>query len=78
MKAECYEGAVALKHRENIREFDVVSLDVLADESCVPTTDIPGVFVAGDCRSKRIRQVSTAIADGSVAALAASRYIEML
>ena len=49
-----------------------------ADESCVPKTDIPGVFVAGDCRSKRIRQVSTAIADGSVAALAASRYIEML
>ena len=67
---------------ENTPFKDTVKLNdygyVDADESCVPTTDIPGVFVAGDCRSKRIRQVSTAIADGSVAALAASRYIEML
>lgn len=44
------------------------------DESCVTAT--PGVFVAGDCRSKRIRQVTTATADGAVAALAACRYLE--
>lgn len=45
-----------------------------SDESC--TTASPGVFVAGDCRSKRVRQVTTANADGAVAALAACRYID--
>ena len=44
------------------------------DESCVTKT--PGVFVAGDCRSKRIRQITTATADGAVAALAACEYID--
>jgi len=32
--------------------------------------------VAGDCRSKRIRQVTTAAADGAVAAMAACRYLD--
>ena len=45
-----------------------------SDESC--TTASPGVFVAGDCRSKRVRQVTTANADGAVAAIAAWRYID--
>ena len=44
-----------------------------SDESCVTKT--PGVFVAGDCRSKFIRQITTAAADGTIAALAACRYI---
>ena len=44
------------------------------DESCVTRT--PGIFVAGDCRSKRIRQVVTASADGAIAAMAACRYLE--
>ena len=44
------------------------------DETCVTKT--PGVFVAGDCRSKRIRQITTATADGAVAALAACEYID--
>lgn len=44
------------------------------DESC--TTGTPGVFVAGDCRSKSVRQLTTATADGAVAALAACRYID--
>jgi len=39
-------------------------------------TKTAGVFVAGDCRAKAIRQVTTAAADGSVAALAACRYID--
>ena len=43
-------------------------------EDC--TTATPGVFVAGDCRSKRIRQITTATADGAVAALAACAYID--
>ena len=45
-----------------------------SDESCLTKTK--GVFVAGDCRSKQIRQVTTATADGAVAALAACRYLE--
>lgn len=45
-----------------------------AGEDCLTPT--PGVFVAGDCRSKRIRQITTATADGAVAALAACRYLE--
>ena len=47
-----------------------------SDESC--TTKSPGIFVAGDCRNKEIRQITTATADGAVAALAACRYIDML
>ncbi len=42
-------------------------------EDCLTRT--PGVFVAGDCRSKSVRQVTTACADGAVAALAACRYV---
>ena len=60
---------------------DVVSLNewgyITADESCVPESE-SGIFVAGDCRSKRVRQIATAIADGAVAALAACNYIDNL
>jgi len=38
-------------------------------------TNIPGVFAAGDCIAKRYRQVTTAVADGTIAALSASEYI---
>ena len=47
-----------------------------ADESC--RTKTPGVFVAGDCRSKTIRQVTTACADGAAAAIAACDYLRSL
>jgi len=43
-------------------------------EDCL--TQTPGLFVAGDCRSKRIRQVVTASADGAVAATAACMYLD--
>ena len=42
-------------------------------EDCLTRT--PGVYVAGDCRSKSIRQLTTACADGAVAALVACRYV---
>ena len=45
-------------------------------EDCATKT--PGIFVAGDCRSKAIRQVTTATGDGAVAAMAACRYIDSL
>lgn len=46
---------------------------IISNEDC--TTKTPGLFVAGDCRTKIIRQVSTAVADGSVAALQAVKYL---
>ena len=67
---------------ENDAFRDVVELDargyVAAGEDCLPKSDHPGIFVAGDCRTKAIRQVTTATADGAVAALAACRYIDSL
>lgn len=38
-------------------------------------TSMPGVFAAGDIRSKGLRQIVTAVADGAVAAMAAERYL---
>ena len=56
---------------------DVITLNEMgyadSGEDCLTTA--PGIFVAGDCRSKRIRQVTTAAADGAIAALAACNYI---
>ncbi len=43
-------------------------------EDCTAPTH--GIFVAGDCRSKKTRQITTAVADGAVAALAACSYID--
>ncbi|MBO5040440.1 MAG: FAD-dependent oxidoreductase [Clostridia bacterium] len=39
-------------------------------------TNVEGVFAAGDCRTKGVRQIATAIADGASAALGACKYIE--
>ncbi|SET79664.1 thioredoxin reductase (NADPH) [Natronincola peptidivorans] len=39
-------------------------------------TNIPGVFAAGDCRVKSLRQVVTAVADGAIAAIQAEKYID--
>ena len=55
---------------ENLNDWDYFD----TDESCA--TQTAGIFVAGDCRSKRIRQVVTASADGAIAAMAACRYLE--
>ena len=63
---------------ENKPFADVAELNqygyIVSDEQCLTAT--PGVFVAGDCRSKFVRQITTATGDGAVAALAACKYIE--
>ncbi|MEE1186330.1 MAG: FAD-dependent oxidoreductase [Acutalibacteraceae bacterium] len=46
----------------------------ISDESCITKSN--GIFVAGDCRAKKIRQVLTAASDGAIAALAACDYIK--
>lgn len=65
---------------QNSAFADVVELDAqgyaVADESCA--TKSSGIFVAGDCRTKKVRQVATAAADGATAALAACDYIDSL
>ncbi len=62
---------------DNVAFADVALLDekgyIRADESCM--TETPGIFVAGDCRTKAVRQLTTAASDGAVAALAACAYI---
>lgn len=56
---------------------DVVRLSgdgyIQADETCQTAT--PGIFAAGDCRTKNVRQLVTAASDGAVAALAACGYL---
>ncbi len=62
---------------ENKVFSELVPLDkagyIASGEDC--ETGRPGVFAAGDCRAKRVRQLTTATADGAVAALAACEYI---
>ncbi|MCQ2505303.1 MAG: FAD-dependent oxidoreductase [Saccharofermentans sp.] len=48
---------------------------VAAGEDCL--TDHKGIFTAGDCRSKKVRQLTTAAADGATAALAACEYLRL-
>ncbi len=61
---EVFEGVINLDERGY----------VTSDENCLTNAD--GIFVAGDCRTKKIRQVATAAADGAVAALAACDYLD--
>ncbi|MFR1518621.1 MAG: NAD(P)/FAD-dependent oxidoreductase [Clostridia bacterium] len=63
---------------ENEAFRNMVALDengyIRASEDCI--TSCPGIFAAGDCRAKTIRQLTTAAADGTVDALAAAEYLK--
>ncbi len=65
---------------ENGAFADLAELDQVgyfdSAEDCLTKT--PGIFVAGDCRKKGVRQVTTATADGATAAVAACRWIDTL
>ncbi len=67
---------------ENEPFKDVVKLNdygyIISDESCIPETDKKGIFTAGDCRTKKIRQIATAISDGATAALEACNFVDSL
>ena len=70
---------VAIGHEPDNKAFaNLITLDqsgyAASGEDCVTSTE--GVFVAGDCRAKKIRQVTTAAADGAVAALAACAWLD--
>ena len=69
---------VAIGHKPDNGAFAaLMELDeggyALSGEDCRTKTE--GVFVAGDCRRKSVHQLTTAVADGSVAALAACNYL---
>lgn len=67
-----------LPHNENFA--NLVTLDdrgyIVAGEDC--KTSCQGVFVAGDCRTKAIRQCATAVGDGAVAGFSAATYVDKL
>ena len=70
---------VAIGHEPDVAAFaEYLRLDArgyaASDESCV--TETPWLFVAGDCRAKKVRQLTTAVADGAVAALAACAWLD--
>ena len=56
----------------------LVNLDaagyIITDENC--ETSVEGIFAAGDCRKKLLRQVATAVGDGATAAFATEKYLE--
>ena len=47
---------------------------IVSDENC--ETNIKGIFIAGDAREKKIRQLTTATSDGTIAAINAVKYID--
>lgn len=63
---------------ENEAFGDLVVLDekgyIVSDERL--TTKTPGIYTAGDCRTKDVRQLATAVSDGAVAALAIAEALE--
>ena len=63
------------KFVENLVEIDKAGY-IIANEKCNTKTD--GLFVAGDCRTKEIRQVATAVGDGATAATNACKYLNSL
>jgi len=68
---------IAIGKIPNTHDFNEIKKDgnnfISAGENC--HTNIDGIFVAGDCRSKKVRQLTTAASDGTIAALEACKYI---
>ena len=48
---------------------------VISDEK-MAVSETPGLFIAGDCRIKRVRQLTTAVSDGTIAAISACEYLK--
>lgn len=72
---------VAIGQQPDNKAFEsVCKLDeqgfIIADESTETST--PGIYAAGDCRTKKVRQVVTAAGDGAVAAMNACRFVESI
>lgn len=78
---DCNAVFVAIgQEPKNARFSNLAELDekgyFVADEQCKTKTD--GVFVAGDCRTKAVRQLTTAVSDGAISALSACHYVDSI
>ncbi len=71
-----FEAIGQIPQNENFRSLVVLDNDgyFITDEHCA--TSAPGIFAAGDACRKSVRQLTTAVADGTVAALSAVNYVE--
>lgn len=70
---------VAIGQQPHNQDFaNLVALDekgyIVAGEDC--KTSCPGVFVAGDARTKNVRQCTTAVGDGAVAGFSAAMFVD--
>ena len=75
-----YAVFIAIGQVPNNTKFEnVVDIDdkgyILSSDTTTKTT---GIFVAGDCRTKHVRQLTTAVGDGAIAAMNAVNYINNL
>lgn len=76
---DCEAVFVAIGQEPHNEQFaNVVKLDsrgyIVAGEDCLTSTD--GVFAAGDCRTKKVRQCATAVGDGAIAGFSAAMYVD--
>ncbi len=81
IKIDCKACFIAIGQIPDNKRFEnIVDLDkygyIISDETC--TTKTAGVYVAGDTRTKTVRQLSTAIGDGAVAGTSAVLYVDKL
>ena len=72
---------IAIGQQPHNQPFEhLVQLDdkgfIVAGDDC--KTSCPGIFVAGDCRTKLVRQCTTAVGDGATAAFVACQYVDKL
>lgn len=77
---ECTALFVAIGHTANNQPFEgYIDLDkqgfILAQDC---KTSKEGVFAAGDCRKKELRQLTTAVSDGAIAGLLAAQYSDRI
>lgn len=78
---DCDAVFVAIGQEPHNAQFaELVSLDergyIVAGEDCL--TSSVGVFAAGDCRTKKVRQCTTAVGDGAVAGFLAAMYVDKI
>lgn len=79
--ADCEAVFVAIGQQPNNDRFaGIVKLDdkgyIVAGEDC--KTSCEGIYAAGDCRAKTVRQCATAVGDGAVAGFSASMYVDKI
>ncbi len=73
-----YTGFIPFSNFFNISKKNLDSNNFIKVDSTTMETAHPGIFAIGDVISRNIRQVSTAVSDGTIAALKSKDYIDNL